>query len=47
MILSSAVLHVRYEHDKYKDLLYPWPSRMWWFYTGLPPQPAPAKNVTA
>jgi hypothetical protein len=46
MILSLAVLHVRYQRDKYKDLLYPWPSRMWWFYTGLPTLPAPAKNVT-
>jgi hypothetical protein len=47
MILSLAVLHVRYQCDKYKDLLHPWPSRMWWCYTGLPPLPAPAKNVTA
>jgi hypothetical protein len=39
MILSLAALHVRYQHDKCKDLLYPWPSRMWWFYTGLPPSP--------
>jgi hypothetical protein len=36
---------LRYQHDKYKDLLCPLPSRMWWCYTGLPPLPAPAKNV--
>jgi hypothetical protein len=39
MILSLAALHVRYQHNKCKDLLYPWPSCMWWFYTGLPPSP--------
>jgi hypothetical protein len=46
MILSLAVLHVKYQRDKYKDLLCPLPSHMWWCYTGLPPLPAPAKNVT-
>jgi hypothetical protein len=46
MILSLAVLHVRYQRDKYKDLLCPLPSRMWWCYTSLPPLPTPAKNVT-
>jgi hypothetical protein len=46
MILSLAVLHVRHQHDLYKDLLSPLPSRMWWCYTSLPPLPAPAKNVT-
>jgi hypothetical protein len=39
MILSLAVLHVRYQRDKYKDLLCPLPSHMWWCYTGLPPSP--------
>jgi hypothetical protein len=46
MILSLAVLHVRHQRDKYKDLLCPLPSRMWKCYTGLPPLPAPAKNET-
>jgi hypothetical protein len=44
MILSLAILHVRHLRDKDKDLLYPLPSCMWWFYTGLPPLPAPAKK---
>ncbi len=47
MILSLAILHVRHQHDQYKDLLSPLPSCMWWCYTGLPPLPAAAKNVTA
>jgi hypothetical protein len=44
MILSLAVLHVRYQRDKYMDLLCPLPSHMWWCYTGLPPLSVPAKK---
>jgi hypothetical protein len=43
MTLSLAVLHVRHQRDKYKDLLCPLPSRMWWCYTG-PPSPRASKK---
>ncbi len=47
MILSLAILHVGHQRNYYKGLSSPLPSCMWWCYTGLPPLPVAAKNVTA